>query len=57
MIDPGRGWTEIRTVLSTQVDLVFNQVELSRLIHYPLPGMEIMDRGNEFLAEFREITA
>ena len=55
MIDPAIGWIEICTVPSAQRDLVSNQVDLTWLAHYPLPNKVIMDRGNEFIAEFKEI--
>ena len=55
MIDPAIGWVEIRTVPSARADLVANQVELAWLTRYPLPNKVIVDRGNEFLAEFREM--
>ena len=55
MIDPATGWIEIRTVPSARADLVANQVELAWLTRYPIPNKVIMDRGNEFLAEFREM--
>ena len=55
MIDPATGWIEIRTVPSARADLVANQVELAWLTRYPLPNKVIVDRGNEFLAEFREM--
>ena len=55
IIDPDTGWIEIRTVPSAWVDLVVNQIELAWLTLYPLLNMVIVDRGNEFLAEFREM--
>ena len=55
MIDETTGWIEIGTAPSARADLVSNQVELAWLICYPLPNKVIVDSGNEFLAEFREI--
>ena len=55
MIDPTTGWIEIRTVLSAQADLVANQVELALLKRYPIPSKVIVDRGNKFLAKFRDM--
>ena len=55
MIDPATGWVEIRAVQSARADLVANQVELAWLTRYPLPEKVILDRGNEFLAEFKEL--
>ena len=43
---------EIRAVRSARADYVVQQVELGWLIRYPLPETVILDRGNEFLAEF-----
>ena len=51
MIDPATGWVEIRTV----PDLVANQVELAWLTRYPLPTKVVLDRGNELLAEFKNM--
>ena len=53
MIDPATGWIEICRVSSACADLVSNIVELAWLTRYPLPSKVIMDRGNEFLAEFK----
>ena len=55
MIDLATYWIEIFTVPSARADLGANQVELAWLICYPLPNKVIVDRGNEFLAEFREM--
>ena len=55
MIDPATGWIEIHTVLSSQAELVANQIELARLTCYPLTNIVIVDKGNEFLAKFREM--
>ena len=52
MIDPATGWVEIRAVRSARADYVAQQVELGWLTRYPLPETVILDRGNEFLAEF-----
>ena len=53
MIDPATGWIEIREVDSARADLVANQVELAWLTRYPLPSKVILDRGREFLKEFK----
>ena len=55
MIDPATGWIEIYTVPSAWTDLITNQVELDLLTCYPLPNKVIVDRGNEFLADLREM--
>ena len=55
IIDPATGWIEICAVPSSRSVLVDNQVELAWLTRYPLPNKQIVDRGNEFLAEFREM--
>ena len=52
MIDPATGWIEIRTVPSARADLVSNIVELVWITMYPLPSKVIVERGNEFSAEF-----
>ena len=53
MIDPATGWIEIHSVPEARVDLVANQVELAWLTRYPLPNKITIDRGKEFLAEFK----
>ena len=55
MIDPATGWIEIRAFLAVWADLVVNLLELAWLTRYPLPSKVIVDRGNEFLAEFRNM--
>ena len=56
MIDPAMGWIEIHAVPSAQADLIANHVELAWLLtSYALPSRVIVDRGNEFLAKFREM--
>ena len=55
MIDLATGWIEIRTVPSARADLIANQEELSWVTRYSLPNKVIVDRGNEFLAKFREM--
>ena len=55
MIDPAIGWIEIRTVSLARADLVSKIVELAWLTRYPLPSKVIVDRGNEFLAEFKTL--
>ena len=54
MIYPATDWIEICTVPSARADLVANHIELAWLMCYPLPCKVILDRGNEFLAKFRE---
>ena len=56
MIDPATCWIEIRTVQSARADLVANQVELAWSTRHPLPSKLILDKGNEFLPKFREMT-
>ena len=55
MIDPATGWFEIAAVESARADLVANAVELTWLNRYPWPDKCILDRGNEFLAEFYDM--
>ena len=47
------GWIEICTVPSACADLVSSIVELAYHTRYPLHSKVIVDRGNEFLAEFK----
>ena len=54
MIDLTTDWIEIRTVPSAWVDLKAYQVELVWITRYQLPSKVIVDRGNEFLAKFRD---
>ena len=56
MIDPDTGWIEIRTVPFARSDLLSNIVELAWITRYPLPSKNIVDCGNEFLAEFKIMT-
>ena len=53
MIDPATGWIEIRSVPEARTNLVANQVDLAWLTRYPLPNKITVDRGKEFLAEFK----
>ena len=53
MIDPATGWIEMHTIPSARTDLVPYIVELAWLTRYPLHSKVIVDRGNEFLAEFK----
>ena len=56
MIDPATDWIEIRTVVpSARADLVYDIVELTWLTRYPLPNQVIVARGNELLAEFKNM--
>ena len=55
MIDPATGWMEIRTVPSALVDLISNIVEVIWLTRYQRPQKVMVDRGNEFLAEFKTL--
>ena len=55
MIDPATGWIEIRSIPSSQVDLVSNQVDLAWLTCYKLSSKLIVDNMNEFLVELIEM--
>ena len=55
MIDPAIGCIEIRSVPEARADLVADQVELAWLTRYPLPHKITIDRGKEFIAEFKTI--
>ena len=41
----------------TRVDLVANEVELAYLSRYPLPNKITVDRGKDFLTEFKTMMA
>ena len=49
------GWIEIRPVPLARTDLIANQAGLVWLTRYALPNNLVADRGNEFLAEFRQM--
>ena len=53
MIGTATDGIEIRSVPEARADLVANQVELAWLTRYPLPNKITIDRGKEFLAEFK----
>ena len=53
MIDPATSWIEIHSVPEARADLVAYQVELAWLTRYSLPNKITVDRGKEFLAEFK----
>ena len=55
MINPASGLIEIHTLPSTRVDIAANQVELAWLTCYLLPNKVIVDMGNEFPIEFKEM--
>ena len=57
MIDPATSWIEMYFVPEARADLVVNQVELVWLTRYPLPNKITVDRGKEFLAEFKTMMA
>ena len=57
MIDPTTGWIEMRSVPEARADLVANEIQLAWLTRYPLPNKIIVDRGKEFLAEFKTMMA
>ena len=56
MIDPATGWFEITEVPGTKrTDVVSNIVEQTWLSRYPRPQKVVLDRGTEFMVEFREM--
>ena len=57
MIDSAIGWIEIFSLPELRVDLVANQVEEAWLTRYSLPNKITVDRGKEFLAEFKTMMA
>ena len=57
MIDPVTAWIEIRSIPKARADLIANEEELAWLTRYPLPNKITVDRGKEFLAEFKTMMA
>ena len=57
MLDPTTSWIEIHAVPEARADLVTNQVKLAWLTWYPLPNKIVIDRGKDFLAEFKTMMA
>jgi hypothetical protein len=56
MIDPAKGWFEIKDVPGTKrSNVVANIVETTWLGRYPCPQMVTLDRGTEFMAEFSKM--
>ena len=54
MIDLATGWIEIHTAPSARHGRILNQVELAWVTCYSLPNKVMVDRGNEFIAKFRQ---
>eukprot|EP00957_Ditylum_brightwellii_P037847 2862554-Ditylum_brightwellii.AAC.1 len=57
MIDPATGWFEIAKNKTKRADVVFNVVETTWLTRYPYPTQVVLERREEFMAEFIEIIA
>ena len=55
MIDVVTGWIEIRTITSVRAEVGSNEVELTWSTYYSLPDKVMVERGNEILAELREM--
>ena len=56
MIDPATSWFEIKDLPGKHTaDIVANVVEQTWLNRYPWPDEIILDRGKEFLAEFKNM--
>ena len=53
MIDPVTGWFEIAEIPAKTADVVINVFETTWLTRYPFPSDVVMDRGVEFMGEFR----
>ena len=52
---PKKKGTKVVAPPSARADLVANQVELVWLTRYPLPTKVIVDRGKEFMADFKSM--
>ena len=57
MINPATGWIKIHSVSEARADLVANQKDLAWLTRYPLFNKITVDRGKEFLVEFKTMMA
>ena len=55
MIDPATGWFEIVSIPDKQADTIANLIEVTWLTRYPWPGRVQCDRGNEFMAEVKDM--
>ena len=55
MIDPATGWFEIKQVDNKESHTVSEAVEQSWLTRYPWPTNIILDRGTEFMGEFKRM--
>jgi hypothetical protein len=52
MIDPAKGWLEIKELTNEKAITTTNLVEQTWLTCYPIPQILTYDRGTEFMAEF-----
>ena len=55
MIDPATGWFEIKQVDNKESHTVSEAVEQTWLTRYPWPTNIILDRGTEFMGEFKRM--
>jgi hypothetical protein len=55
MIDPAKGWLEIKELTNKEAINPVNLVEKTWLICYPIPQILTYDRGTEFVAEFAKM--
>ena len=51
------GWISMHSVPEVRTSLVSSEVEPAWLTRYPLPNKIIVDRGKEFLAEFKSLNS
>jgi hypothetical protein len=55
LIDPARGWLDIKEVTNKEAITPANLFEQSWLTCYPIPQILTYDRGTEFMAEFAKM--
>jgi hypothetical protein len=55
MIDPARGWFELKELTNKEAITTANLVEQMWLTCYPIPQILYYDIGTEFMAEFAEM--
>ena len=55
MIDPATGWFEIAQVDNKESHTVAETIEQTWLCRYPWPTTVILDRGTEFMGEFKRM--
>jgi hypothetical protein len=56
MIDPAKGWLEIKELTNKEAITPANLVEQTWLTCYPIPQILTYDRSTEFMAEFSKMS-